>query len=176
MNGKINIVFGFIYLALTALLGPVLLVPQLGASIKAIGDTAQVVSKVQEGLQNDFKGTDNPNKVIGQAAVSIFSYARDAKNLSLLAGGPHAHGNLEALLNIAAGLVLLSLAIPANFKKLLSITFLVGAVFHSGMLYLGGVFGMMWAYNFTIIGVIAILSGLVLTGVASMIGIKQSAS
>lgn len=176
MNGKVNIVFGFIYLAMTALLGPVLLVPQLGANLKTMGDTAQVVDKVQEGLRNDFKGfkgANSPNKVIGQATVSIFNFTKNSKNLSLLAGGPHAHGNLEALLNIAAGVVLLTLAIPANFKKLLSILFLIGAVFHSGMLYLGGVFGLMWAYNFTIIGVIALLAGLVFAGIASIIGIKD---
>ncbi len=171
MNGKINIIFGFIYLAFTALLGPTLLVPQLGKNAQSLNNTAALVEKVREGAQNDFKGTDGPDKVIAPAVVSIFDYIKTSK---LSAKGAHVHGNLEALLNIVAGLVLLTLAIPANFKTLLSIMFLVGAVFHSGMLYLGGVFHMYWAYNFTVIGAIAIIVGLIGMGIASFIGIKQT--
>ena len=166
MNGKINIIFGFIYLAFTAVLGPTLLVPQLGKNAQSLDNTAALVEKVREGAQGDFKGAD-----IAPAVVSIFDYMKTSK---LSAKGAHVHGNLEALLNIVAGLVLLTLAIPANFKTLLSIMFLVGAVFHSGMLYLGGVFHMYWAYNFTVIGAIAIIVGLLGMGVASFIGIKQT--
>ena len=166
MNGKINIIFGFIYLAFTAVLGPTLLVPQLGKNAQSLDNTAALVEKVREGAQGDFKGAD-----IAPAVVSIFDYMKTSK---LSAKGAHVHGNLEALLNIVAGLVLLTLAIPANFKTLLSIMFLVGAVFHSGMLYLGGVFHMYWAYNFTVIGAIAIIVGLLGMGIASFIGIKQT--
>lgn len=171
MNGKINIIFGFIYFALTAVLGPTILVPQLGKNYQSFNNTTAVVEKVREGAQNDFKGTDRPDKVIAPAVVSIFDYIKASK---LSAKGAHAHGNLEALLNIVAGIVLMSLVIPANFKALLSILFLIGAVFHSGMLYLGGVFHMYWVYNFTIIGAIAIIAGLVGMGIASFIGIKQT--
>ena len=165
MNGKINIIFGFIYLAFTAVLGPAVLVPQLGKNAQSLNNTAALVEKVREGAQGDFKGAD-----IAPAVVSIFDYIKTSK---LSAKGAHVHGNLEALLNIVAGLVLLTLAIPANFKTLLSIMFLVGAVFHSGMLYLGGVFQMYWAYNFTVIGAIAIIVGLLGMGIASLIGLKQ---
>ena len=48
MNG--NIVFGFFYLAATAVLGPKLLVPNLGEGTKAFKETAQVVGKVSEGV------------------------------------------------------------------------------------------------------------------------------
>src|SRR3989338_1740995 len=165
MNGKINIIFGFIYLAFTAVLGPAVLVPQLGKNAQSLNNTAALVEKVREGAQGDFKGAD-----IAPAVVSRFDYIKTSK---LSAKGAHVHGNLEALLNIVAGLVLLTLAIPANFKTLLSIMFLVGAVFHSGMLYLGGVFQMYWAYNFTVIGAIAIIVGLLGMGIASLIGLKQ---
>lgn len=171
MNGKINIIFGFIYLAFTAVLGPAVLIPQLGKNAQSLNNTAAVVEKVREGVQNDFQGIETPDKVIAPAVVSIFDYIKTSK---LSAKGAHAHGNLEALLNIVAGLVLLTLAIPANFKTLISIMFLVGAVFHSGMLYLGGVFHMYWAYNFPVIGVIAIIAGLALMGIACFIGIKQT--
>jgi len=165
MNGKINIIFGFIYLAFTAVLGPAVLVPQLGKNAQSLNNTAALVEKVREGAQGDFKGAD-----IAPAVVSIFDYIKTSK---LSAKGAHVHGNLESLLNIVAGLVLLTLAIPANFKTLLSIMFLVGAVFHSGMLYLGGVFHMYWAYNLTPIGAIAIIVGLLGMGAASFIGLKQ---
>lgn len=173
MNGKINIIFGFFYLAVTAVIGPVLLVPHLGSNIKNLNETSRIVAKVQEGVQNDFKGIDNPDKLIAPAVVSIFDYLKTQKPSGK---GAHSHGNLEALLNIIAGFILLTLAIPSNFKALLSILFLIGTIFHSGMLYLGGVFGMRWAYNFTLIGEIAIIAGLVLAGVACIIGIKQSNS
>lgn len=171
MNGKINIIFGFIYLAFTAVLGPALLIPQLEKISQSLKNTAAVVEKVREGVQNDFQGIETPDKVIAPAVVSIFDYIKTSK---VSGKGVHAHGNLEAMLNIVAGLVLITLAIPANFKTLLSTLFLVGAVFHSGMLYLGGVFGMAWAYNFAVIGVIAIIAGLSLMGIACFIGIKQT--
>ena len=166
MNGKINIVFGFIYFALTAVLGPTMLVPHMGSSMQIMKTAGQAVDKVKEDAKKGVQNLDNVAALAG-----IMDYLKSEKVHGKAA---HVHGNLEALLNIAVGLVLLSLAIPANFKTLLSIIFLAGAVFHSGMLYLGGVFGMYWAYNFAVIGVIAILVGLVMMGVASFMGIKQS--
>jgi len=166
MNGKINIIFGFIYFALTAVLGPTMLVPHMGVSMQAMKTASQAVDKVKEDVQ---KGNQNPD--YAGALSGIMDYLKSEKTPGK---GAHAHGNLEALLNIAVGLVLITLAIPVNFKTLLSIIFLVGAVFHSGMLYLGGIFHMYWAYNFTIIGAIAIIAGLVGMGIASFIGIKQT--
>lgn len=166
MNGKINIIFGFIYFALTAVLGPTMLVPHMGVSMQAMKSAGQAVEKVKEDAQ---KGNQNPDNA---AALSgIMDYLQSEKAPGKAA---HTHGNMEALLNIAVGVVLLSLAIPANFKALLSILFLVGALFHSGMLYLGGVFHLYWAFNLTIIGAVAIIAGLVGMGIASFIGIKQT--
>lgn len=171
MTGKINIVFGFFYLAATAVLGPQLLVPNLGVGTKAFKETAQVVGKVSEGVQANFAGVENPDKVMAPAIVSIFDAMKTSKKHPAVGG--HAHGNLEALLNIAVGVVLLNLAISPLFKTVLSLLFIVGALFHSGMLFLGGVFGMFWAYNYTFIGGMSIIAGLVLMGVASVIGIKN---
>jgi len=165
MNGKINIVFGFIYFACTALLGPTVLVPQFYKNMKSFNDTGAVVEKIREGSQGDFKGSD-----IAPAVVSIFDYM---KTSTMPAKGAHVHGNLESLLNIVVGFILLTLAIPSGFKMLLSIVFLIGAVFHSGMLYLGGVFHMYWAYNLAPIGAIAIIVGLLGMGAASLVGVKQ---
>ncbi|MEE9614081.1 MAG: hypothetical protein V3W31_03875 [Thermodesulfobacteriota bacterium] len=163
MNGKINIVFGFFYFACTALLGPVLLLPGKGAVNEVMKETAAVVEQVRAGEEEK----------IAPAVTGIMDYLQASKKAGLVGSAVHAHGNLEALLNIVAGLVLLSLAIPSNFKALLSILFLCGAIFHSGMLYLILVFGQGWAGNFMIIGKISIIAALVFTGVASVMGIKS---
>lgn len=166
MNGKINIVFGFFYLACTAALGPTVLVPKLGPANQQFEAAAKNVEAVRAGGESSQGG-------VAPATVGIFDYLKSQKGVASLAGGPHAHGNLESLLNIAAGVVLLMLTIPANFKALISIVFILGAVFHSGMLYLGMVFGQAWAFKLTKFGAIAVLTGLVLMGIASIIGLKK---
>ena len=167
-SGKINIVFGFLYLAITAVLGPAVLVPGGGEIRVAMKSASENVEIVREA-----KGSKaSIEKAESAAVVGIMDYLTKAKRRGSIASAAHAHGNLEALLNIVAGLVILSLAIPSNYKVLLSILFIAGAVFHSGMLYLGVVFGQSWAFNFTSIGAICILAALVLTGIASIVGIK----
>ena len=161
MNGKINIIFGFIYFAFTALLGPTMLIPHFGITKQAMDKAVHAVDKAKQEAQPS---------ATAEALAGILDYLKVEKPS---VKGAHSHGNLEALLNIAAGMVLLSLAIPANFKTLLSVLFLVGALFHSGMLYLGSVFHVYWAYNLTIIGAIAILAGLMGMGIASIIGINK---
>ena len=161
MNGKINIIFGFIYFAFTALLGPTMLIPHFGITKQAMDKAVNAVDKAKQEAQPS---------ATAEALAGILDYLKVEKPS---VKGAHSHGNLEALLNIAAGMVLLSLAIPANFKTLLSVLFLVGALFHSGMLYLGSVFHVYWAYNLTIIGAIAILAGLMGMGIASIIGINK---
>lgn len=186
MSGKVNIVFGFIYLATTAVLGPVLLVPGKGEIARTFGATTEAVQRVSEGVEEGpFAPLDPlatlappapiaeaPGETTGRAVVSIMDYLKAEKTLGFVASAAHAHGNLEGLLNIVAGLVILALAIPANYKTLLSLLFILGAVFHSGMLYLAAVFGLSWAGNFTLVGAIALVAGLLLTGVACIFGIK----
>lgn len=162
MNGKINIIFGFLYLATTAVLGPALLVPQYPEKFAAQHTMTEAVKSVSE------DGAD-----VGAALESITAYIGVGDRMGQVSGGPHAHGNLEALLNIAAGLTLLSLTIGARFKSLLSILFIVGAVGHSGMLYVGTVFNVPAAFNLTVIGVIALLAALILTGVAAIMGLPS---
>lgn len=167
-SGKINIVFGFLYLAITAVLGPAVLVPGSGEVREAMKDATEQVEIVREAKVSAAEVA----KAETAAVVGMMDYLTKAKRLGSIASAAHAHGNLEALLNIVAGLVILSLAIPRNYKALLSILFIAGACLHSGMLYLGVVFGQSWAFNLTSIGAICILAALVLTGIASIFGIK----
>lgn len=145
--------------------------PHIGKNMQAMNEISQRVDKVRTGVQDGFKGVDEPDKVIAAPVVSMFDFLKTQKSP---ARAPHSHGNLEALLNIVAGFTLLALAIPSNFKTLISLLFLSGAVFHSGMLYLGGIFGMRWAYDFTTIGAIILVGGLAFMGIAVIIGMKQT--
>ncbi len=171
MSGKVNIVFGFIYLATTAVLGPVLLVPGKGEIGQTFNSTVGAVERVREGLEARNAGAPE-EAATARAVVSVMDYLEAEKTLGFVSSAAHAHGNLEGLLNIVAGLVILSLAIPGNYKTLLSVLFIMGAVLHSGMLYLAAVFGQYWATELTIVGAIAIVAALLLTGAASIFGIK----
>lgn len=162
MNGKFNIVFGFLYFAFTAVLGPTMLVPGKGETSRKLAAAGKVVEEVRAG--ND--------KSIAPSVVAVMDYLKAERSLGFVSGAAHAHGNLEALLNIVAGMVLLTLSIPAAYKTLLSLLFIIGALMHSGLLYLAAVFGIIWVAGFTIIGAIAIVAGLILMAGAAVAGIK----
>ena len=172
MSGKINIIFGFFYLALTAVLGPAFLVPQFGDRGAAMKQASQAVAEAQTAAQAPESKTSVAE--LGQKNAAALSALLEAdKKQQIVGKGAHSHGNLEALLNIVAGFIILSLAIPCNFKRLLTLLFIVGALFHSGMLYLGSVLGIGFAFKFLLIGEVALIGGLVLMGVAAAIGIKK---
>ncbi|MBI5886077.1 MAG: hypothetical protein HZB85_05785 [Deltaproteobacteria bacterium] len=172
MSGKINIVFGFFYLALTAVLGPAFLVPQLverGVVMKQAGQAVADVQTAVEAPQTQTGAVELAQK--NAAAVPALWDALKAQQTN--GKGAHAHGNLEALLNIVVGFILLSLAVPNAFKRLLTLLFILGAVFHSGVLYLGTVFGLGFVFKFVLIGEVSLIGGLVLMGVAAIMGIKR---
>ncbi len=76
----------------------------------------------------------------------------------------HAHGNLESLLNIVIGYLLCRLALEAWIAKTVSVLLIVGALFHSGMLYLAGA-GVGFAGMLTPIGGISIIVSMLLMGI-----------
>lgn len=170
MSGKINVVFGFFYLALTAVLGPAFLVPQLYENRAAMQAADKSVAEVKTALQAGPAAKETLAEKSSAAVVSLFEAL---KKQNINGKSAHSHGNLEALLNIVAGFLLLYLSIPAAFKNLLTLLFLLGAVFHSGMLYLGMVFGIGAAFKVILLGEVSLLAGLVLMGVAAFIGIKR---
>jgi hypothetical protein len=96
-------------------------------------------------------------------------------NINSIKGGPHTHGNLESLLNIVAGFVLCFVSIAVWQKQLISWGFILGAVLHSGMMYLDRVFGMAWAGKIveTGIGPVLILASLFAMGIAVAVGFKS---
>lgn len=76
----------------------------------------------------------------------------------------HAHGNLESLLNVITGYLLCRLSLDAWLAKTVSALLIIGAVFHSGMLYLGGL-GAGFAFGLAPIGAIALVISMLLMGI-----------
>lgn len=176
MIGKKNIVFGFIYLVFTAALGPYMIAKVFPDYGKALQVKQKDVGALQQMASNEF---DNPSTMEPMSALDIAkANTRGILALNLMhnarqpiddiKGGPHAHGNLEAVLNILAGLALAFIAAPAIFKQIISWVFILGAVLHSGMLYLR-VFDVAWAGKLLFAGPWFVLLGLLLIGIAAAI-------
>lgn len=179
MIGKKNIVFGFIYLVFTAALG-VVMVDKYEAYGAAVQEKQSSVGRLQQLQTNNFEEMLEPlsGEQIAKANTSGILSLNKLLNLEseidAIKGGPHAHGNLESLLNIAVGLVLSFLAVNVIFKQIISWIFIAGALLHSGMLYLGTVFGLGWANTIleTGVGPFLILIGLALAGIAAAMGFR----
>jgi len=177
MIGKKNIVFGFFYLMLTAALGP-LMVDMYEDFGGAMAEKQTSVGRLQALQENEFEedleplSADQIAKANTAGILGLNKVLNSELPIDSIKGGPHAHGNLEALLNIVVGLVICFLAVPVWLQQLISWLFIVGTVMHSGMLYLSNVFGIGWAETLlqTAIGPICILLGLLAAGIASVMG------
>jgi len=179
MIGKKNIVFGFLYLVFTASLGP-LMVNMYEDYGKAAGEKQESVSHIQLLQENDFEENLEPltgdqiSRKNTHAILSLNKLLYIESNIDRIKGGPHAHGNLESLLNIITGIVICFLAVANWLKQLISWLFIVGTIMHSGMLYLSSVFEIAWANTLleTGIGPLCILAGLLAAGIATSMGFK----
>ena len=177
MIGKKNIVFGFLYLVLTAALGPVM-VNMYQDYGSAVAEKQQHVGRLQALQENDFEeqletlSAEDIAKANTRGILSLNKLFNIESAIDSIKGGPHAHGNLESILNIVAGLVIIFLAVASWLKQLISWLFIVGTILHSGMLYLVNVFQYNWANTLleTGIGPICILAGLLVTGITVAIG------
>ncbi len=185
MAGKKNIVFGFLFLMLTAGLGPYMVLMyqdvEPGSYIDSTSKKQEQVGRLQELKTNDFEEDleEMPVDAIAKAntdgvlAINQLNNAEFA--IDHIKGGPHAHGNLEALLNIVVGLVLTFIAAAPLLKNIVSWMFIVGALMHSGMLYLERVFQLEWATVLleTGIGPVLILLGLLCMGILAIFGFEN---
>ncbi|TNF36499.1 MAG: hypothetical protein EP315_04055 [Gammaproteobacteria bacterium] len=183
MIGKKNIVFGFIYLVFTAALGPVM-VNMYEDYGTAVAEKQEHVGRLQALQLNNFEedleaiGPERLAKANTAGILSLNKLINTESSIDAIKGGPHAHGNLESLLNIVVGLVIGYLTVAVWWKQLISWLFIIGTIMHSGMLYLGTVFGLAWADTLlgTGIGPICILLGLLAAGIASAVGLKPHLS
>ncbi len=180
MIGKKNIVFGFLFLLLTAALGPYMVQVVYPDVTAAALSKQDAVGKLQLMESNEFEQDLEPmsaNDIAKANTVGILainSHLSQGSVINDIKGGPHAHGNLESLLNIAVGIVLCFLAVGTLFKQLISWSFIIGTVLHSGVLYLVVIFQLPWAGQLLGLGIgpILLLIGLILAGVASAIGFQ----
>ncbi|MBI5752645.1 MAG: hypothetical protein HZA59_10965 [Hydrogenophilales bacterium] len=183
MIGKKNIVFGFLFLVLTAALGPYMVKTMLPTAGEAQNARVAAAGKLAEVVQSNYDDPETlakiaPDKLaqLNSAAILGINQQINARApLDSIKGGPHAHGNLEALLNIAVGIVLCFVSCKrAWMKQVISWAFILGTVLHSGMLLLGGVLDQAWAWKVlgTGAGPILLLVGLLLAGIATATGFK----
>ncbi len=139
MIGKKNIVFGFLYLVLTAALGPVM-VNMYQDYGSAVADKQVHVGRLQALQENEFEenlealSAEQIAKANTAGLLSLNTLLNVEMSIDNIKGGAHAHGNLESLLNIVVGLVIAFLAVANWMKQLISWLFIVGAIMHSGML------------------------------------------
>jgi uncharacterized membrane protein YgdD (TMEM256/DUF423 family) len=185
MIGKKNIVFGFLYLVLTAALGPVMIIQHYPDVEVAELDKQKKVGALQEAVSSGFEQDLEPMtpeqiaKTNSHAILAMSARSNAQVAIDSIKGGPHAHGNLEALLNIAVGLLLCFLAIHPMFKQAISWIFIIGTVMHSGLLYLVVALQQEWATALlggpvAYIGPVLILTGLTLAGIATLLGFRGS--
>ncbi len=87
----------------------------------------------------------------------------------------HAHGNLESLLNIVLGFLLCHVgARESKLPEVISALLLIGAVFHSGMLYLAGL-GVEIALKLAPVGAFSMIAAVALTIAVVATGLREDA-
>lgn len=185
MIGKKNIVFGFIYLVLTASLGPYMILKHFDERRATEAVKLEKLGTLQQIVVDDYVIDLEPVKPLDLAkanteAILAISARTNAQNpINSIRSGPHAHGNLEALLNIAVGFLLIFLAVPVWLKQAISWLFIAGALMHSGMLYLRIGLDQQWASVMVnglpfALGAGLVLLGLLLAGIAAAIGFRTT--
>ena len=179
MIGKKNIVFGFMFFTLTAALGGVMVDMYedygvaAGEKQAAVGRLAQLKT---DGFEEELEPLNakqiamaNTDGILSMSKLSNVEFGID-----FIKGGPHAHGNLESLLNIIAGFLLCFISIAKWQKQVLSWALIIGTVTHAGMMVLGRFLDLAWAewVLSTGIGPILILASLFFMGIAVAVGFK----
>jgi len=177
MIGKKNIIFGFLYLVATAALGPYMIVNGVSDIEKAYLDKQSPVQRLQDLKTNNYEEELEPVNAdtIAKANLDGIMAINNILNLQNPQGfmrSVHAHGNLEAVLNILAGLALCFIGVAKIFKQVISWLFIAGAIFHSGMLYLAA-FGQSWAFMPLQVGPWIVLAALLLIGIAAIMDFRS---
>lgn len=178
--GKKNVVFGFLFLVLTAGLGPLMILQYSPTVAQATADKQTDVGRLQSLVANEFEEELEPLPAEGIAKASttgvlaLNKLINARQPIDIIKSGPHAHGNLEALLNIAVGVALCFIAVPLMFKQVISWIFISGTLLHSGVMYLAVIFELQIAATVlgTGIGPALILLGLLLAGIAAAMGFR----
>ncbi|MBI3777015.1 MAG: hypothetical protein HY273_15960 [Gammaproteobacteria bacterium] len=180
MIGKKNVVFGFLMLVVTAALGPYMVVKYVPGVDEARTVKQEKVGRLQQLQENNFEEdlqalpTDAVAKANTAGILALNLLYNAQAPIDAIKSGPHAHGNLEALLNIAAGIALCFIAVAPLFKQIISWLFILGALLHSGVLYLVVALDQYWVLPVMKLGIgpVLVLAALLSIGVAAFIGFK----
>ena len=179
MVGKKNVVFGFLFLVFSAALGPLMIVEYMPGVEEAGAKKQTDVGRLQSLKADEFEEDLEPLEpaAIAKAntdGILALNTLINAQQPIDMIRNPHAHGNLEALLNIAVGIALCFIAVSVKFKQAISWIFILGTILHSGAMYLAIVFQIGIAYTIMSSGVgpALILLGLLLAGVAAAMGFR----
>ena len=179
MVGKKNVVFGFIFLVFSAGLGPLMILNYMPAADEAGAEKQTSVGRLQQLKLDNFEEDLEPltpEKIAKANTDGILALNKlvNARQPIDLIKNPHAHGNLEALLNIAVGIALCFIAVAPMFKQVISWVFILGTLLHSGAMYLAIVFEQGWAFAIlgSGIGPGLVLIGLLLAGIAAFMGMR----
>lgn len=182
MVGKKNIVFGFLFFATTAALGPLMVVKYDDWGV-ANGEKQVVVGALQGLKAGDYEEDPETLEDLtakqlaianSESILAMNKVGASEFEIDFIKGGPHAHGNLESLLNIVVGIALCFIAAPLMLKQAVSLMFILGTLLHSGLLYMERVFMFPWATTLlnTGVGPVLILLGLVLMAALAFKGFK----
>jgi|GEM_PF-475920 len=193
MIGKKNIVFGLVFFIFTASLG-IMMVNNINGDVKNQNDLRKThvgelktlkIDNYEKDLDKLSAADIAKASVDGVIALNNYIITRQEK-VNDIKAQPHAHGNLESLLNIVIGILLGFLAVSRLFKQLISWAFILGTLLHSGMMFLSTV--MLHVFEMTPdsvvlsavmslletgAGPVLILLGLLLTAVASIMGFRS---
>lgn len=180
MIGKKNIVFGFLFLVLTASLGPYMGVTMIPEITKATELKQEKVGRLQALHENNYEEDLNPlppetiAKATNEGLLALNQLYNAEAPKNAIKAGPHAHGNLEAVLNIIAGLTLCFIGVGRIFKQIISWLFILGALLHSGVLLLVVALEQYWVLPVMQSGVgpAMVLAALVSIGVAAAMGFR----
>lgn len=181
MIGKKNVVFGFLFLVFTASLGPLMAVKYVPVVDQARVQKQEKVGRLQQLEQNNFEEDLQPlpadaiAKATTSGLLALNQVYNAQSDVDAIKSGPHAHGNLESVLNILAGLTLCFIAIGKVFKQIISWLFILGALLHLGVLYLVVVFQKEWAVPIMQSGVgpVLVLAALLSIGIAALVGFSR---
>ncbi len=142
---KANIAFGFILFIFSASIGPYMAAKFVDQnSERSSAQTAMVgaMGKIQSLKTNEFKGElDDKPELLNVGTVLADGIVKtgadiNARKKAAAVKTAHAHGNLESLLNITVGLVLMFMAGPAIARLIIGSLFIFGALLHSGLMYI----------------------------------------
>ncbi|MDH5691845.1 MAG: hypothetical protein OEZ47_01935 [Gammaproteobacteria bacterium] len=175
MIGQKNIAFGFIFIIFTVALGPYMVKLYEGWGA-AYGEKQTTVGRLQQLKADNFEedlealAPEAIAKANTDGILILNKLINVETEIDMIKGGPHAHGNLEALLNIIVGLVLCFVTASLLIKQIISWLFILGTLLHSGLLYFERVFHMEWAGTLlqTGAGPIMIMIGLVMMALVSV--------